>query len=187
MKFKEKNQCPDFAAILRDDDPDEKLINQIVSCFYDSLSDFARYKCGNPSLAEDTIQDSMLTMMKSLQSYRGDAPLDSWLRALVVSSCSRSRRGKKNDPKLHSPLIADEKDDTSGKTENDLIIKENFNKLLALIDDLGEPNRSLLLEHESEDASIESLAGKYQLTPEAIKSRLKRSRAKVRERLVLGL
>lgn len=182
--MKEKNQCPDFAAILRNADPNEKLLNQIVSCFYNSLSGFALYKCGNAAIAEDTLQDTMLTMMKSLQNYRGDAPLDAWLRALVVSSCSRSRRGRKNDPNLHSPLIDDEKDDTSGKTEDDLILKENFNQLLSLIDDLGEPNRSLLLEHESEDASIESLAGKYRLTPEAVKSRLKRSRAIVREKLM---
>jgi len=181
---KNKNQCPDFATILKEADPDDALVNQIVSCFYESMVGFAQYKCGNATMAEDTVQDTMLTMIKSLKSYRGDAPLDSWLRALVVSSCSRMRRGRKNDPNFHRPLLIDESDKSADGTEEDLLLMERFNQLLSVIDNLEDLNRNLLLEHEGQDISIDVLAQKYNLTPEAVKSRLKRSRAKVREQLL---
>jgi len=184
MTEMKKDTCPDFASILKDTDPDDKILEQIIHCFYEQLKVFANWKCKSTHQAQDTLQDTMLTLMTSLSSYRGDAPLNSWLKKLVVSSCSRMKRGRKNNPNLHV-----EYDDFSTSSETvdqdmKLVISEQSDKLFKLLDTIDEPNRSLLLLHEGEDYSIQELAKRYELTSEAVKSRLKRTRAKMRETLL---
>ena len=62
------------------------------------MASFARYQCRDETLGQDAFQEAMITALTKLDTYRGDAPIEPWLRRIVVSSCSRLRRGKKNDP-----------------------------------------------------------------------------------------
>ncbi|RLB64207.1 MAG: SigE family RNA polymerase sigma factor, partial [Deltaproteobacteria bacterium] len=59
---------------------------------------------------------------------------------------------------------------------------------LELLEDvlakIAEPNRSLLLLHEGRDRSVAELAQQFDLSPEAVKARLKRTRGIVRQRLL---
>ncbi len=181
-------QCPDFAEILRQSTPDRSLFEQIAECFSDRLEEFAKFVCRDETKGKDAFQDAMIAAMTHLDTYRGDSPIDAWLRRIVVTSCSRLRRGKKNDPAVNRPL--DTKEATSAladKTPDQelrLILKERLELVHREIEALEEPNRSLLMLHDIKEVPIADLSRQFDMTQEAVKSRLKRSRAVVRERLL---
>ncbi len=181
-------QCPDFAEFVKNSTPDSSLFEQIAHCFADRLEDFARFYCRDESMGKDAFQDAMIAAMKYLDTYRGDSPIEPWLRRIVASACSRLRRGKKNDPTLNIPF--DENKETIGSNqptpdqELRLLLAEKLELLRSEIERLKEPDRSLLLLHDVHEKPIAELVDQFQLTTEAVKSRLKRSRATVRERLL---
>jgi len=180
--------CPDFARAVREANVDESLFAQIAQCFAARLSAFASYYCRDESLGSDAFQEAMLATIAGLDGYRGDSPVEPWLRRIVMTSCSRLRRGKKNDPSVNVPM--EERDaglafaDSSPDQELRLIVAEGLRMVDTEIQALEEPNRSLLRAHDIEEVPIADLAARFDLTEEAIKSRLKRARAQVRDRLV---
>ena len=177
--------CPDFARVLREGSPDESLFEQIVHCFSGRLASFARYRCRDETLGQDAFQEAMLTAFTKLDTFRGDSPIEPWLRRIVVSSCSRLRRGKKNDPAVNLPLDADRGDgvaeSSSGDQELQLEVAQSLELLQAELERLDELNRRLFEAHDIEEVPIAQLAERFALSEEAIKSRLKRARAQVRD------
>ncbi len=180
--------CPDFAEIIRKSTPDESLFEQIAECFSERLEEFAKYVCRDETSGKDAFQDAMIAAMTHLDTYRGDSPIDAWLRRIVVTSCSRLRRGKKNDPAINLPLdtnvttsaLADKTPDQ----ELRLMLRERLELVRREIDALDEPNRELLMLHDVHEVPIADLSAQFEMTKEAVKSRLKRARASVREKLL---
>lgn len=181
-------KCPDFAEIIQTSTPDDSLFIQIANCFSQRLSDFAVAYCRDGTLGKDAFQEAMLTAFSKLDTYRGDAPIEPWLRRIVVTSCSRLRRGKKNDPSINSSFDAGGGDAAfkadAPSQEWSLMMAQSFHLVLEEVDQLGEPNRSLLLDHDMNEEPIVELAQRYEMTVDAVKSRLKRSRAQLRESLL---
>lgn len=179
--------CPDFARAVREADVDESLFAQIVECFAGRLTRFANYYCKDDSLGSDAFQEAMLATIGGLEGYRGDSPIEPWLRRIVMTSCSRLRRGKKNDPSVNVPM--DDREgtmsfaDSSPDQEIRLIMAQGLELVSNEIEALDEPNRSLLKAHDIEETPIKDLAVSFEMTEEAVKSRLKRSRAFVRDRI----
>lgn len=180
--------CPDFARALKNGSADESLFAQIVGCFAGRLGRFARYQCRDESLGQDAYQDAMLTAFTKLDSFRGDSPIEPWLRRIVVSACSRLRRGKKNDPSINVPFDPERGDGAGDEPGADqdlqLEVAQSLELLRVEIDRLDEPNRTLLLQHDADEVPIAALAERFGMSDEAIKSRLKRARAQVREQLL---
>ena len=183
-------RCPDFAEIVRQSTSDSSLFEQIADCFSDRLEDFAKYVCRDETKGKDAFQDAMIAAMTHLDTYRGDSPIDAWLRRIVVTSCSRLRRGKKNDPSVNRPLEANEHTsamaDKTPDQELRLILKERLELVNREIEALAEPNRTLLTLHDIKEVPIADLCAKFDMTKEAVKSRLKRARATVRKNLLKG-
>ena len=181
-------QCPDFAEIVKESSPDESLFEQIVVCFSDRLESFAKYYCRDETLGKDAFQEAMLSTMAYLDTYRGDSPIEPWLRRIVTSACSRLRRGKKNDPSINIPIKPGEAGpvlaDSAPNQEIRLIIAERMELVYKEMEKLKEPNRSLLMLHDVQEVPIAELMQKFDMTEEAVKSRLKRSRAAVRSNLL---
>jgi RNA polymerase sigma-70 factor, ECF subfamily len=180
-------RCPDFAAILRETEPSESLIAQIAECFSTEMQQMATRRCRDESLAEEARQDALLAAIRALPDFRGDGSLEGWLYRLVTSACSRTRRGRKNDPKYNLPLD----EETAGQDslqppdqEMVVLLRERLGFLQDSLEAVPEPNRTLLLLHEGEDVPLADLAERFDLSLDSVKSRLKRTRALVRENLL---
>ena len=184
----EREPCPDFARAVREASADTSLFAQVVDCFEERLMRFAAYTCRNRALAEDAFQDAMVAALDNLGSYRGDAPIEPWLRRIVISACSRLKRGRKNSPAFNLPLDEELPAADAAQIREDqelrLILFEGLRRIGKEIDQLDEPNRSLLLAHDVDEIPIEELSRRFALTAEAVKSRLKRARAAVREKVL---
>ncbi len=176
--------CPDFRRLLAEAPADAALLDQIARCYREQLLAFARVYCRNPSLAEDSVQETMLKLMGALTSYRGDGSLDAWLTRLVVTSCSRLKRGKANALAIHDNI-----EDTVVESPGDgqevlLLLTEQLRILAAALTDVPEPNRSILLRHEAGDEPLDALAASFGLSVDGVKARLKRTRAELRATLL---
>ncbi len=178
-------RCPDFAVLLRTGTPGASVQEQVAECFYLEMSRLARARCRDDGVAGDVAQQAMMAGLKGLSGFHGDAPLEHWLRRLVVRACARLRRGRKNDPTLHLPLedaptpaVVDE------GLEVRLLLDERLLILRRLLDGLKEPDRSLLLLHEGQAVPLQELAARFDLTVDAVKSRLKRTRRELRAQLL---
>jgi RNA polymerase sigma-70 factor, ECF subfamily len=183
-----KKRCPDFAEILRRTSADSQLRQQVASCFYEELRRMARMQCGDRTKAEDAAHDGLITTLESLDAFRGEAPIEAWLRRIVASACSRLNRGRKNDPTFNLPL-EEEIEKGAQQVEDALqesavLLKERIELLKEALAEVPEPNRSLFVLHEGRDHTIEELARRFELTEEGVKSRLKRTRAHLRQELL---
>ena len=168
--------------------PDAELYEQIAACFQEELGRMAYRRCRDANLAEDAAQDALVIAFESLESYRGDAPIDHWLKRLVTSACSRLKRGRKNSPDYNLPLdesIGSRQDMMDGgKQEVAVLLGERISLLREALEDVPEDNRALLLLHEGNEVPLADLADRYDMTIDSVKSRLKRTRAKLRARLI---
>ena len=179
---KGRKQCPDFAKAVREATADESLFAQVVGCFAERLESFAIFTCGDRERGADAFQDAMVAALDNLPQYRGDAPIEPWLRRIVVSACSRLRRGRKNSPAFNLPLDAEAPAAASAADQElKLELLEGLERIGRGIDALEEPNRSLLLAHDVDEVPIEELGRRFGMSAEAVKSRLKRARAAVRD------
>lgn len=181
-------RCPDFAAILREAPPDGSVRELLAGCFHEELGRQARRRCRDEALAEDAAQEALLTALESLGAFRGDGSLEGWLRRLVVSACSRLRRGRKNDPAWNRPL--DEAGESSAAAtadpgqESAVLLAERIQLLEEALAELGDESRAMLLLHEGQEVPLDELATRFGTTVDGVKSRLKRARARVRARLI---
>ncbi len=180
--------CPDFARIVKESTPDESLFRQIAECFSGRLKSFAKYVCKDETKGQDAFQDAMIAAMTYLDTYRGVSPIEPWLRRIVVTACSRQRRGKKNDENLNRSMesLKGELPDNAAGPDQELImmLKERLDLVQDEISSLREPDRSLLELHDIQETPITDLASRFELSTEAVKSRLKRARATVRDNLM---
>lgn len=175
--------CENLDQMIREGERDESLMESVARCLSDDVARFARAKCGGGrSDVEDITQDALLAAQRYLDGFRGDASLRTWLYKLVTSACSHRRRGRKNDPGLHSPL-----DETSPLTsgssdpEVSLLISERLDALQAAMGDLREEDRAMLAAVEWEGLNLEQVAQRHDLTVSAVKSRLFRTRRQLRD------
>ena len=146
---------------------------------------YAAARCSDPDLGQDAFQDAMLDLMGNLDAYRGDAPIEPWLRRLVVGACSRLRRGRKNAPASGLPLVEDRVDQRPN-AELQMELQEELTRIATALRSLSELNRQLIYLHEGEGLSIRELEERFELSADAIKSRLKRARVQMRRNLSAG-
>ncbi len=181
-------RCPDFARLIRESSPDRSLFAQIAECFSTRLEDFANYYCRDHTLGKDAFQEAMITAMTKLDTYRGDSPIEPWLRRIVATSCSRLRRGMKNNPSINVSFEAAGAeampDRDAPSAEWSLVMARSFESLRLEMEKLKEPDRSLLIAHDMHEESIVDLSARFHLSVDGVKSRLKRSRQMIREALM---
>ena len=93
------------------------------------------------------------------------------------------QRGRKNNPRYNKPL-EDHAADVEPGQEVQLLIQERLDILGHVLEEIEETNRELFLLHEGQDVSLSELAEKFGFSIDGIKSRLKRTRARLRARLL---
>jgi len=145
--------------------------------------------CRNPDDAQDVLQDTMLTVARTLPSFRGQSSLSTWLYTIARSFCIKRRRRSKaahgpeaslDAPETHAERLADAAPTPEGAASD----RELERALHAAIDALPAMYREVLLLRDMEGLPAQEVAQVLGLTVEAVKSRLHRARKSVREQLL---
>jgi RNA polymerase sigma-70 factor (ECF subfamily) len=139
---------------------------------------------GNPSDAEDALQDTLIAAWQNLHKFRGDARLTTWLHRIAANSALAVVRRRKantdvvdfNDP--DHPVLVD--DDAAIGFDEHLALQDQLRLALAEIPDNF---REALVLREFADMTYEQIAEHQQVPVQTVRSRLNRARKQLAERL----
>ncbi len=157
---------------------DIEALDRITRCFGDRLLAVGRQRCRNEEDAQDAVQDTLLSAGKNLTSFRGDGSLEGWLIRMVANACYRMRRGRKNDPSLHTTeaqLFSG--DETPEQAAHRGEVGDMLEQVLL---GLSSQDRAILILAEGEGWTGPEIAREMDMTPGAVRTRLTRIRQRLR-------
>lgn len=144
------------------------------------LYPFAVSVTRNPDLAADVIQDAWLRASRSVEQWRGDAPLASWLRRIIHNLAIDAARRSTREPT--SGIVVDEveecwRDDRYSVDAAAVVeraeIRVELEDALARLPFIY---RSVVVLHDSEGWTVAEIADLLDVGLPAAKQRLRRGR-----------
>jgi RNA polymerase sigma-70 factor (ECF subfamily) len=149
---------------------------------------------GNGQDAEEVVQDAFWTVVRKIDTFRGESAFGSWLYRIVANAAYQKLRGRPSrrlDVSLDEVLpLFDESGrhiaaaaDWSPRVEDPRIQVELRTALTAAIDELPATYRMVLVLRDVEGQSNAEIAGALGLTIAVVKTRVHRARLFLRKRL----
>lgn len=172
---------PDLiASLVRSGSPD--ALDRIARCYGERLLAVGLRQCRLPVEAEDAVQDALLLAGEHLTDYRGEGSVEAWVSVMVSRACARMRRGRKNDPALHTSAV--EPPARRPDPEDLAAQRELVGVVLA---GLGPEDTRLLWMADVEGRKAPEIAALEGLSAAAVRARLSRARRRVRPQLAATL
>ncbi|GAA1026803.1 MULTISPECIES: RNA polymerase sigma factor [Amycolatopsis] len=157
---------------------DEASIAVLVSGTYPHVRRFAFSLCASSQDAEDAAQEAMIVLFRKIGTLRATAALASWMFRIVRNECLRRARAL---VRRDEPIP-----DTAGPSaEDDVLSRLEVERLSAAIASLPDDQRGVLIMRDVQGLPGKTVAKSLGLSTAAMKSRLHRARAAVRESLDL--
>jgi RNA polymerase sigma factor (sigma-70 family) len=157
---------------------DERALSQLLRTCQPDLKRFARRTCANSEDAEDAVQVALWQLHRKIGTFGTVAAFATWLFRIIERECYRIFRRSAAKDRLSEPL-ADEL--AAPQIPTDLRLD-----LTRAIAALPEAYRVALILRDVEELTAPEVAQSLGLSVEAVKSRLHRARAMVRESLMNG-
>jgi len=196
IKKPDKNNLPDEELVkLFIQDKNTEALTKLLNRYLDRIYRCALRITRNQSDAEEVVQEVFLTLVKKLDTFRGESKFSSWLyRITINASYMHIRAEKKHESELSLDNYApyDERGtlmgkvaskDWSDKPEEVLLSKEAIDIIEKAINELPEPYRIVFHLRDIEGLSNEEVAKVLELSVPAVKSRLHRARLFLRDKL----
>jgi RNA polymerase sigma-70 factor (ECF subfamily) len=169
---------------------EDAAFEELVRTYTSRLLAVARRMLGNPEEAKDVVQETFLAAFQSLDRFRGEASLSTWLSRIAVNQClmklrSRRRKPEQSIEELLPAFLPDghqvrESALWEVSVANEVERNEVFGHVRKAIDRLPESYRTVLLLRDIEELSTEEVAGILGVTTNTIKVRLHRARQALR-------
>jgi len=167
---------------------DRRAMAQLVKSYEKTIYNFAFKICRSPERAENIMQETFLSMVKSLNQFDGKSKLSTWLYRIVANHCLMEVRKNR-----HQFVSID--DDEDGYYDNNFAgdwnlepqnVTEN-EELKQILDEaitkLSPEYRVVFLLRDVEGLSTEETGKITELSVPAVKSRLHRARAFLRKEI----
>ena len=175
-------EVPD-SLIQRAKRGDGKAFEQIYRRFERPVYTLALRLCGQPSEAQDVLQDAMIKVMTRIGDFKGQSPFWGWLRQIAVNEAlmrlRRSAKGFKEDDVYEAELP-----DTATLLP---LRAAEAGQLLDALQTLPPVTRSVLWLYHAEGFTHEEIAGQMGRTVSFSKSQLARGTRKLRESLAIDI
>jgi RNA polymerase sigma-70 factor, ECF subfamily len=169
-------------------DGNRAAMSELVKNYEQTVYNFSFKICRNKDKAEHTMQETFLSMIKHLDQFSGNSKLSTWLYRVVSNHClmlARSQNKYEYASFENEDSDIDEKNIADWKVSPDNILEneELKNQLDNAIQQLPAEYRVVFLLRDVEDFSTEETANMLELSVPAVKSRLHRARAFLRNEL----
>jgi RNA polymerase sigma-70 factor, ECF subfamily len=161
---------------------DRAAMEDLLASVAPSIHRFALRMCRNEADADDVLQDALLSIAANLEAFEGRSSLPSWAFTLTRSACSRRRRGRKNQAAETADVLAEHAAETPGP-EEDALSREARSIVAHALDRVPYEYREVLLLRDVEGLTAPEAAAVLAVSVDALKSRLHRARAALRDEL----
>ena len=169
---------------------DEDALTALIERYQPRIYGFGMKMCRNPEDAQDIVQETLLVAARAVRDFRGASSVSTWLYTIARSFCIKKRRRSKFAPE--SIVSLDGEDGRGaldlpdrGRAADDLLhdrrIREALEQAVAALDPAY---REVLILRDMEGLAASEVAEIMGLSVEAVKSRLHRARASVRQALL---
>jgi RNA polymerase sigma-70 factor (ECF subfamily) len=166
---------------------DKKAMADLVKAYEKTVYNFAFKICRNADKAEDIMQETFFSMIKSLKQFDGNSKLSTWLYRIVVNHCLMEGRKKRHefvsivdDSGLYDNSYAADWDTIPINSVENAELKKILD---SSIEKLSPEYRAVFLLRDAEGLSTEETAKITELSIPAVKSRLHRARAFLRKEI----
>ncbi len=145
--------------------------------------------------AQDVVQEAYLRAFTAMRSYRGDAALSTWLARIAINVALSLHRKQGRLVQLDEAQeaidaeqvaedpMADLPSDHVASPETQAAQAQVRQLLQRAIDELPPLYRSVFMLRAVQEMSVEESASALQVSPDVVKTRYLRARAKLRQRL----
>jgi RNA polymerase sigma factor (sigma-70 family) len=169
---------------------DELAFKSLVATYQDMVYNTALGVVQNAEDAEDVAQEVFIQVYRSIDQFKGDARLSTWIYRITTTKALdhiRSRRRKKrfafitslfgpNDELVHEPIDFQHPGVALDR-------KEQAALLFRMIDQLPDNQKVAFTLHKTEGLSYQEIADVMQLSVSAVESLLFRARQNLRKLL----
>ena len=167
---------------------DRKALAWLVKSYEKTIFNFAFKICRDRNKAEQIMQETFYSMIKSLHQFDGNSKLSTWLYRIVTNHClmlARKLKSKNFVPLENDDDLYEDKytADWSKIPYKDAENRELRNVLDEAIKKLSPEYRMIFLLRDVEGLSTEETAKAAELSVPAVKSRLHRARAFLRKEI----
>ena len=167
---------------------------RLVDAYGDRAYRLAILLTGVAQDAEDVVQDALLTVVRTIETFRGDAAFASWLDRIVVNAAYQKIRRR---PERHTgrpldawPRVIAERArgaeravDWSAVVDDPARQSELRMALTAAIEELSPEYRAVIVLRDLEGLSYVEIGGALNLSVAHVKSRIHRARLFLQKRL----
>ena len=153
---------------LRGKDPG--AVQELVSSYGDRLLRSAFLLCGNPTEAEDIVQDTFVQAMRSVHRFQSRSSIYTWLHSILLHLTRHYHRNRQRliyDEELVNREMAEPSEAPSG-----LDIETTTAALSAALRQLSGPHREVLILRYYENMKIQEVAAHLRISKGTVKSRL---------------
>ncbi len=182
----------EFVERLRNGEPEafDNLINRYSGDIYAVLYRITE----SPEDAADLTQETFLSALRSIRSFRGDSELKTWLTRIAINHSRNrfrwwKRRKKDATISLDSPIgetdssVGDSIAGDSESAEEAVLRQERETALRRALTQLPEHYREAIVLCDIEGYSYDEIASALEINIGTVKSRIARGREELRKRL----
>ncbi|HKP70091.1 MAG TPA: sigma-70 family RNA polymerase sigma factor [Pyrinomonadaceae bacterium] len=182
----------DFLDRLRNGDPD--AFDTFITRYSGEIYSLLYRMTGDPEEAGDLTQETFLSALKSIKSFRGESELKTWLFRIAVNHSRNKfrwwkRRKRSETISLDKEIgdgtitVGDTLSDDSESPEEAVLRLERRRQLMAALNGLPEMFREAVVLCDIEGLGYEEIARVLAINVGTVKSRLARGREQLRKRL----
>ncbi len=137
--------------------------------------------CGSEADAQDLVQETFLQALKSLDRFRGDSRIYTWLHGILLNLSRHHHRDRKR-------LVVDDelaRDAAGAADEKPLPMEEEATRatLSRALRELSAPHREVVVLRFYENLKLEEIAQRLGVSKGTVKSRLHYAMARMQELL----
>lgn len=180
---------PDEELVRRFQDGDRAAYSDIVRRYQDRVFTLSLRWMGDRQVAEEVAQDVFIALYRSLDRFRGEARLSTWIFRVTVNHCKNRRLyRRRRKMEQHEPLEGTRADEDGpvrqipgdGPGTDSQVHRSEAGRILQeALDRLDESYRTILVLRDVEDLPYEEIAQILELPRGTVKSRLHRARAEL--------
>lgn len=166
---------------------------QFAARHLDALWRFARRMGAEPDIADDLVQESLLSALRAAGSFRGEGSARAWLFTIARNAWHHAHRRRAGQPAIVEELPEDDSLASLGAAagwgtdpERALAAAEDAVLLDAALGRLGEADRLILVLRDIEGLDTAEAAAALGITANAAKVRLHRARLRLMATLQEG-
>lgn len=174
---------------------DEKAFREIVEEHGDRIYNLTYRMLGNREEAEDVSQEVFITVFKSIDSFRGDSKLSTWLYRIAVNHCKNrikylARRHDRDQSEYEEELMREHAAGAAtapnpaprpDKQLEGVELEQIMQRCIALLE---EEHRLVIVLRDVEDLSYEEICAITNLPTGTVKSRLHRARLALKKMML---